>query len=69
MVQDNDNKSVRNMMNETLINENNLRLANEKAMYLTIRKLTYINPYYTTNVCRRTRTRKERGEGYRVRYL
>ena len=44
MVQDNDNKSVRNMMSETLINENNLRLANEKAMDLTIRKLTYINP-------------------------
>lgn len=44
MVQDNDNKSVRNMMNETLINENNLRLANEKAIDLTIRKLTYINP-------------------------
>lgn len=44
MVQDNDNKSVRNLMNETLINENNLRLANEKAMDLTICKLTYINP-------------------------
>lgn len=44
MVQDNDNKSVRNMMSETLINENNLRLANEKAIDLTIRKLTYINP-------------------------